>query len=230
MNENVTDKKKSPRLKTVLFLVFAWILIFALLGGMTWFTNKWIVPLTPYHYERRGLEIWSSRDFFAHEVYAEDEEEETFLSSYPTADADYYHDYYRARFCAYDRTRDLAWLTYEDPDVYAAAKQSRLNYIAGKAASESKTPTETEAFGFSFCSFDDIMKVTKGRGKNKYINYEAFGYNDEAMTLVFLQFDASGSREKKYMKLANTDYEAFLSHYYGKWFDWENGAGIHLPE
>ena len=86
MNENVTDKKKSPRLKTVLFLVFAWILIFALLGGMTWFTNKWIVRLTPYHYERRGLEKWSSRDFFAHEVYVEDEEEETFLSSYPTGD------------------------------------------------------------------------------------------------------------------------------------------------
>ena len=230
MNENVTDKKKSPRLKTVLFLVFAWILIFALLGGMTWFTNKWIVRLTPYHYERRGIEIWSSRDFFAHEVYAEDEEAETFLSSYPTADADYYHDYYERAFQINDLTRDLAWLTYEDPDVYAAAKQSRLNYIARKAADESKTPTETEAFGFSFCSFDDVMKVTKGRGKNKYIDYEAFGYNDETLTLVFLRFDASGSREKKYMKLANTDYEAFLSHYYGKWFDWENGVGIHLPE
>ena len=22
-----------------------------------------------------------------------------------------------------------------------------------------------------------------------------------------------------------TDYEAFLSHYYGEWFDWENGVG-----
>lgn len=230
MNDTVKDKKINSRLKTVLFLVFAWILIFALLGGMTWFTNKWIVRLTPYHYERRGLENWSSRDFFAHEVYAEDEEEETFLSSYPTADADYYHDYYERAFQINDLTRDLAWLTYEDPDVYAAAKQSRLNYIARKAASESKTPTETEAFGFSFCSFDDIMKVTKGRGKNKYIDYEAFGYNDETLTLVFLRFDASGSREKKYMKLANTDYEAFLSHYYGKWFDWEAGVGIHLPE
>ena len=230
MNDTVKDKKINSRLKTVLFLVFAWILIFALLGGMTWFTNKWIVRLTPYHYERRGLEIWNSRDFFAHEVYAEDEEAETFLSSYPTADADYYHDYYERAFQINDLTRDLAWLTYEDPDVYAAAKQSRLNYIARKAASESKTPTETEAFGFSFCSFDDIMKVTKGRGKNKYINYEAFGYNDEAMTLVFLQFDASGSREKKYMKLVNTNYEAFLTHYYSEWFDWEAGVGIHLPE
>ncbi len=230
MNENVTDKKKSPRLKTVLFLVFAWILIFALLGGMTWFTNKWIVRLTPYHYERRGLENWSSRDFFAHEVYAEDEEEETFLSSYPTADADYYHDYYERAFQINDLTRDLAFLTYDDPDVYAAAKQSRLNYIARKAASESKTPTETEAFGFSFCSFDDVMKVTKGRGKNKHIDYEALGYNDETLTLVFLRFDASGSREKRYMKLANTDYEAFLTHYYNEWFDWEAGVGIHLPE
>jgi hypothetical protein len=27
------------------------------------------------------------------------------------------------------------------------------------------------------------------------------------------------------MKLAETDYEAFLSHYYGEWFDWENGVG-----
>ncbi len=230
MNENVTDKKKSPRLKTVLFLVFAWILIFALLGGMTWFTNKWIVRLTPYHYERRGLENWSSRDFFAHEVYAEDEEEETFLSSYPTADADYYHDYYERAFQINDLTRDLAFLTYDDPDVYAAAKQSRLDYIARKAASESKTPTETEAFGFSFCSFDDVMKVTKGRGKNKHIDYEALGYNDETLTLVFLRFDASGSREKRYMKLANTDYEAFLTHYYNEWFDWEAGVGIHLPE
>jgi hypothetical protein len=147
MNDTVKDKKINSRLKTVLFLVFAWILIFALLGGMTWFTNKWIVRLTPYHYERRGLENWSSRDFFAHEVYAEDEEEETFLSSYPTADADYYHDYYERAFQINDLTRDLAFLTYDDPDVYAAAKQSRLHYVAAYRNSLHSA----EAFGFSFC-------------------------------------------------------------------------------
>ena len=234
MNNTVKDKKINSRLKTVLFLVFAWILIFALLGGMTWFTNKWIVRLTPYHRELRGIDRWNSSDFFANEEYAEtaDEEyaeaadEEAFLSSYPPRDCDYYYDYYERALQINDVTRELAFLTYDDPAVYAAAKQSRLDYIAG----QSKTPAETEAFGFAFCSFDDIMKVTKGRGKNKHIDYEAFGYNDEAMTLVFLQFDASGSREKKYMKLANTNYEAFLSHYYCKWFDWENSIGIHLPE
>ena len=141
MNDTVTDKKKSPRLKTVLFLVFAWILIFALLGGMTWFTNKWIVRLTPYHYELRGIDRWYSSDFFANEEYAEaaDEEyaeaadEEAFLSSYPPRDCDYYYDYYerapdqrrheRARLSHLRRSRRLRRRQTVAAGLYSRAKQ-----------------------------------------------------------------------------------------------------------
>ena len=216
-------EKRKPSPRAVLAIIVASVMILttlSILGVIVYFLFD---PL-PYYDERRGLEHWRSRDFFAYEEVAE---EKTFLSSYPTADADYYYDYYQAWFYAYDRTRSLAFLTYDDPDVYAAAKQSRLDYIAG----QSQTPAETEAFGFSFCSFDDIMIITKGRGKiKKILDYEAFGYNDATRTLVFIRFDARGKKDKPYMELANTDYEAFIAHFYGEWFDWERGVGIHLPE
>ena len=222
-------QKRSPRvviafvLASIMILSTVCVLLFLLLHLL--FAPSYDAPLTPIHVERRGIENWGEgSSFLGSQSTAEGKD--NFLLLYEPDDGDYYYDYRVSVFWINSLKRSLAFLSYDDPAVYAAAKQSRLDYIAG----QSKTPAETEAFGFSFCSFDDIMIITKGRGKNKSIDYEAFGYNDTTRTLVFFNFDASGRKEKRYMKLAETDYEAFLSHYYGDWFDWENGVGIHLPE
>ncbi len=226
-------RKPSPRavlaivVASVMILTTVCVLLFLLLHLL--FTPSYDAPLTPIHVERRGIENWGDGSGFLGSQFTA-EGKDNFLLLYEPDDGDYYYDCRVSVFWINSLKRSLAFLTYDDPAVYAAAKQSRLDYAAKKAESGPKPLSETRAFGFAFCSFDDIMKVTKGRGKNKYIDYEAFGYNDETLTLVFLRFDASGSREKRYMKLANTDYEAFLSHYYGEWFDWEAGVGIHLPE
>ena len=218
-------RKPSPRL--VLALILVAVMILSTVSLFLFFVHTYIAPLTPYHSERRGMENWYCRDFFEEDHGHGQNEETTFLNSYLPADADYYWDYYVYALAINDVNRSLAWIAYDDPAVYAAAKQSRLDYIA----EQTEPLTETEAFGFRFCSFDDIMTVNKGRGgKTAKRDYEAFGYNDDALTLIFLDFDARGSKQNRYMKLANTDYAAFLTHYYNDWFDWENGVGIHLPE
>ncbi len=220
-------QKRSPRV--VIAFVLASIMILITVSVLEVFVASFVVPSRA---EERGLDSWREDyrwdAFFVH-GYG-DKDKEAFLAAHAPSDGDYYYSARSTWFNTDGATVLLCWLTYDDPDVYASAKQSRLDYAAKKAESDPKPLSETRAFGFAFCSFDDIMKVTKGRGKNKHIDYEALGYNDETLTLVFLRFDASGSREKRYMKLANTDYEAFLSHYYGEWFDWEAGVGIHLPE
>ena len=230
MKEN---RKRSPRaviafvLASIMILSTVCVLLFLLLHLL--FTPSYDAPLTPIHVERRGIENWGDGSSFLGSQ-STDEGKDNFLLLYEPDDGDYYYDCRVSVFWINSLKRSLAFLSYDDPAVYAAAKQSRLDYAAKKAESGSKTLSEFEAFGFTVCSFDDVMKVTKGRGKNKSIDYEAFGYNDTTQTLVFIRFDASGRKEKRYMKLAETDYEAFLSHYYGDWFDWENGVGIHLPE
>ena len=223
MKEN---RKRSPRvviafvLASVMILSTVCVLLFLLLHLL--FTPSYDAPLTPIHVERRGIENWGDGSgFLGSQSSAEGKD--NFLLLYEPDDGDYYYDCRVSVFWINSLKRSLAFLSYDDPAVYAAAKQSRLDYIAG----QSKTPTETEAFGFTVCSFDDVTSVTEG---GKRIAYTAFAYNDETRTLVFFNFDASGRKEKRYMKLAETDYEAFLSHYYGEWFDWENGVGIHLPE
>ena len=219
-------QKRSPRvviafvLASIMILSTVCVLLFLLLHLL--FTPSYDAPLTPIHVERRGIENWGDGSGFLGSQ-STDEGKDNFLLLYEPDDGDYYYDCRVSVFWINSLKRSLAFLTYDDPDVYAAAKQSRLDYIAG----QSKTPAETEAFGFAFCSFDDVTSVTEG---GKRIAYEAFGYNDTTQTLVFIRFDASERKEKRYMKLAETDYEAFLSHYYGEWFDWENGVGIHLPE
>ena len=223
-------QKRSPRvvlafvLASIMILSTVCVLLFLLLHLL--FTPSYDAPLTPIHVERRGIENWEDGSgFLGSQSTAEGKD--NFLLLYEPDDGDYYYDCRVSVFWINSLKRSLAFLSYDDPAVYAAAKQSRLDYAAKKAESGSKTLSEFEAFGFTVCSFDDVTSVTEG---GKRIAYTAFAYNDETRTLVFFNFDASGRKEKRYMKLAETDYEAFLSHYYGEWFDWENGVGIHLPE
>ena len=223
-------QKRSPRvviafvLASVMILVTVCVLLFLLLHLL--FTPSYDAPLTPFHVERRGIENWGGDSSFLG-GQSSDEGKDNFLLLYEPDDGDYYYDCRVSLFWINSLRRSLAFLSYDDPDVYAAARQSRLDYAAKKAESGSKTLSEFEAFGFTVCTFDDVTSVAEG---GKRIAYNAFAYNDETRTLVFFNFDASGRKEKRYMKLAETDYEAFLSHYYGEWFDWDAGVGIHLPE
>ena len=218
-------QKRSPRvviafvLASIMILTTVCVLLFLLLHLL--FTPSYDAPLTPIHVERRGIENWGDgSSFLGSQSTAEGKD--NFLLLYEPDDGDYYYDCRVSVFWINSLRRSLAFLSYDDPDVYAAARQSRLDYAAKKAESGSKPLSEFEAFGFTVCSFDDVTSVAEG---GKKIAYKAFAYNDETRTLVFFNFDASGRKEKRYMKLAETDYEAFLSHYYGEWFDWENGVG-----
>ena len=214
-------QKRSPRV--VIAFVLASIMILITVSVLALFVASFVVPSRA---EERGLDSWRENyrwDAFFEHGYG-DIDKAAFLASHAPSDGDYYYSARSTWFNADGATVLLCWLTYDDPDVYAAAKQSRLHYVAAYR----NFLHSAEAFGFSFCCHrtpTDAMQHS-----TKRLQHEAFGYNDETRTLVFVGFDAHGDKERAYAALANTDYEAFLSHYYGEWFDWEAGVGIHLPE
>ena len=214
-------QKRSPRV--VIAFVLASIMILITVSVLALFVAFFVVPNRA---EERGLDSWRENyrwDAFFEHRYGE-KDKAAFLAVHAPSDGDYYYSARSTWFNADGATVLLCWLTYDDPDVYAAAKQSRLHYVAAYRNSLHSA----EAFGFSFCCHrtpTDAMQHS-----TKKLQHEAFGYNDETRTLVFVGFDAHGDKERAYAALANTDYEAFLSHYYGEWFDWEAGVGIHLPE
>ena len=51
--------------------------------------------------------------------------------------------------------------------------------------------------------------------------FTAVGYNDISKTLVFIGFYANGKEEAEKFAIAETDFAAFLKHYYGEWYNWE---------
>ena len=214
-------QKRSPRV--VIAFVLASIMILITVSVLALFVAFFVVPNRA---EERGLDSWRENyrwDAFFEHGYG-DIDKAAFLASHAPSDGDYYYSARSTWFNADGATVLLCWLTYDDPDVYASAKASRLHYVAAYR----NFLHSAEAFGFSFCCHrtpTDAMQHS-----TKRLQHEAFGYNDETRTLVFVGFDAHGDKERAYAALANTDYEAFLSHYYGEWFDWGAGVGIHLPE
>ena len=215
-------QKRSPRV--VIAFVLASIMILITVSVLALFVASFVVPNRA---EERGLDSWRENyrwnDFFEYRLNERDKA--VFLAVHAPSDGDYYYSARSTWFNADGATVLLCWLTYDDPDVYASAKASRLHYVA---AYSNSFDGNAEAFGFSFCfsrTPTDAMQHS-----TKKLQHEAFGYNDETRTLVFVGFDAHGDKERAYAALADTDYEAFLSHYYGEWFDWEAGVGIHLPE
>ena len=214
-------QKRSPRV--VIAFVLASIMILITVSVLEVFVASFVVPNRA---EERGLDSWredSRWDAFFEHGYGE-KDKAAFLAVHAPSDGDYYYSARSTWFNADGATVLLCWLTYDDPDVYASAKASRLHYVAAYRNSFHSA----EAFGFSFCCHRTPTKAMQH--STKKLRHEAFGYNDETRTLVFVGFDAHGDKERAYAALANTDYEAFLSHYYGEWFDWEAGVGIHLPE
>ena len=208
-------EKRKPALPTVLAVSAAALVILALVVAVA------ILFVIPRHDEERGIDNWNAVKWSS---FFRSDEKEIFFRSYVYADGDYYADARSSWFRANGVSRAFLWLTYDDPDVYAAAKASRLKY----AHRNGKTPDRTEALGFTVLSFDDLTSVT--RKSTKKIDYQAFGYNDETLTLFFLLFDAYGKKEQPYLEAAQSDYPAFLDRYYGEWFDWENGVGIPRAE
>lgn len=214
-------QKRSPRV--VIAFVLASIMILITVSVLEVFVASFVVPSRA---EERGLDSWRENyrwDAFFEHGYV-DTDKAAFLAAHDPSDGDYYYSARSTWFNADGATVLLCWLTYDDPDVYASAKASRLHYVAAYRG----TFHSAEAFGFSFCCHRTPIQAMQH--STKKLQHEAFGYNDETRTLVFVGFDAHGDKERAYAALANTDYEAFLSHYYGEWFDWEAGVGIHLPE
>ena len=182
------------------------------------------IPAERSHIE--GLYLWNPSQA---ENSIEPESKRVFFATYPYSDGDYHGDYYDTRKSG--RIRDFVWLNYDDPAVYEAAKQSHME----ARLSDLSLYGEREAYGFRFYTLDHRAKIVgfvdhwEKHASGFPGNFDAFGYNDETRTLIFLSFDGGGKRENKYIELGNSDFPAFLDHYYGDWFDWDAGVGIHLP-
>lgn len=180
------------------------------------------IPAEHAHIE--GLYLWNPSQA---ENSVEPESKREFFAAYPYSDGNYHGDYYNTRKSG--SFRDFVWLNYDDPAVYEAAKQSHVE----TRLSDLSLYGEHEAYGFRFYTLDHTAKpVGFVDNWRKHVSsgfpgyFDAFGYNDETRTLIFLSFYGGGKREEKYVALGDSDYPAFLDHYYGAWFDWENGVGI----
>ena len=175
-----------------------------------------IVPAEHSHIE--GLYLWNPSQA---ENSIEPESKREFFAAYPYSDGDYHGDYYETRKSG--RIRDFVWLNYDDPAVYEAAKQSHME----ARLSDLSLYGEREAYGFRFYTLDRNAKkggfadYWRKHASGFPEKFDAFGYNDETRTLIFLSFEGGGKREEKYIALGDSDFPAFLDHYYGGWFDWE---------
>ena len=154
-----------------------------------------------------------------------------FLTDYPYIDGDFRYERYHPVFFSNGIEKSFIWLTYDDINVYQNAKQSRLDQEIDVI---DNSLNGTEAFGFIFSiMYDFSYENDPSERTTKFPNwFTAFGFNDETQTLVFLGFCCSiecQKKEKPYIDLVKTDFSAYLTHYYGDWFDWEAGVGYTAP-
>lgn len=176
--------------------------------------------------EKSGFDEWDPEsstlvnDFFL---------EKDFLTRYPYQDGDF-RRYCKKKFffslwggiphfgVGPTAERSFVWLTYDDAETYRDAKQSRFGQRQRQEVSDSSLDG-TVAFGYTFYINNDFF--ANPLGSQYPYHFTAFGYNDDTQTLVFLGFLGSGKKQTAYVDLAKTDFSAFLSHYYGDWYDWE---------
>lgn len=180
---------------------------------------------------RQGFDNWnenvSSLDLASSALL-----ERQFLIDYPYKDGDFRYERYNPVFFSMGIERIFIWLTYDDVNVYQDAKQSRLDRETDVI---DNSLNGTEAFGFTFSIvFDFSYRNGSSERKTEFPYwYTAFGFNDETKTLVFLGYSCSiecQKKEKPYIDLVKTDFSAYLTHYYGDWFDWEAGVGYTASE
>lgn len=176
------------------------------------------------HRSYEGFENWSSglssigltdSEFFL-----------CFLTDFPYQDGNFYYDDSYSGFIPFFSSswveKSFVWLIYDDAEIYLNAKQSRFE----KKNALHNSFDGTNAFGFTFNVFCDFHSPYVGDGESGFPElFTAFGFNDETNTLVFIGFNGNGKKEQKNIELAKTNFSAFLTHYYGDWFDWEAGVG-----
>ena len=138
-----------------------------------------------------------------------------FLTEYPYADGDYRVERKESGnifVSGTSRQRALIWLTYDDPAVYEAAKQSRFD-----AASTKLSPFEDpDVYGFTF--------YYVGENATFPANFSVFGHNDEKQTLVFVGATRERwEKEDPHVVAGLTDFAGFLDWFFGDWFDWSAG-------
>ena len=148
--------------------------------------------------------------------------EKDFLAEYPYADGDYHVDWYES-FLGPRRSRDrsFVWLTYDDPAVYEAAKQSRFDPENYSVTWLKLYPFEDpDVYGFTF--------YYVGANETFPARTALVGYNDKTRTLVFVGFHAYGKKELPHIVAGLSDLSGYLDHYFGEWFDWN--AGDRAPD
>ena len=133
-----------------------------------------------------------------------------FLTEYSYTDGNFFYNFYEPVLLSCT-DRSFAWLSYDDEDTYQQAKQSRLD----TRWTEKETFDGQEAFGFTFYLYWTYENST---GFPHW--FTAFGYDDERQMLVFIGFYCSQEKEEQNVLLAETDFGAFLKHFYGEWFEW----------
>lgn len=143
------------------------------------------------------------------------------LTEYPYADGDYRVERKESGnllISGVSRHRSLVWLTYDDPAVYEAAKQSCFD----AATSTKLYPFEDpDVYGFRF--------YYVGENATFPANFSVFGYNDEKRTLVFVGATRDRwEKEDPDVAAGLSDFAGFLDRFFGDWFDWE--AGDRAPD
>ena len=169
------------------------------------------IPAEHAHIE--GLYLWNPSQA---ENSVEPESKREFFAAYPYSDGNYHGDKYDARKTG--RIRHFVWLTYDDPAVYEAAKQSCFD----AATSTKLYPFEDpDVYGFRF--------YYVGENATFPANFSVFGYNDEKRTLVFVGATRDRwEKEDPDVAAGLTDFAGFLDRFFGDWFDWE--AGDRAPD
>ena len=140
-----------------------------------------------------------------------------FLTEYPYADGDFRVERKEPGnifVSGTSRQRSLIWLTYDDPAVYEAAKQSRFDAASTKTT---LSPFEDpDVYGFTF--------YYVGENATFPVNVSMFGYNDEKQTLVFVGTTRDRwEKEDPHVVAGLTDFAGFLDWFFGDWFDWSAG-------
>ena len=120
------------------------------------------------------------------------------------------------------RDRSFVWLTYDDPAVYEAAKQSRFDPENYSSTRLKLYPFEDpDVYGFTF--------YYVGENATFPANFSVFGYNDEKRTLVFVGATRDRwEKEDPHVVAGLTDFAGFLDWFFGDWFDWS--AGDRAPD
>ena len=167
---------------------------------------------------RSGFDEWDPDRYFPDELYRVIRKD--FLTEYPYADGDYRVERKESGnlfISGVSRHRSLIWLTYDDPAVYEAAKQSRFD-----AAWTKLSPFEDpDVYGFTF--------YYVGENATFPANVSMFGHNDEKQTLVFVGATRERwEKEDPHVVAGLTDFAGFLDRFFGDWFDWE--AGDRAPD